>query len=61
MTRGGRSIVVASVAMLAVVAWLASQPGVQRAPLRVARSAVPRGPPGRRRPWRVTCWPAVCR
>ena len=44
MTRGGRSIVVASVAMLAVVAWLASQPGAQRAPLRVARSAAPRGP-----------------
>jgi len=41
MTRGGRSIVVASVAMLAVVAWLASPPGAQRAPLRVASSAVP--------------------
>ena len=41
MTRGGRSIVVASVVMLAVVAWLAAPPGVQRAPLRVARSAVP--------------------
>ena len=39
MTGGGRSIVVASVAMLAVVAWLASQPGAQRAPLRVAKSA----------------------
>ena len=41
MTRGGRSIVVASVAMLAVVAWLVSPPGAERAPLRVARSAVP--------------------
>jgi hypothetical protein len=40
MTRGGRSIVVASVAMLAV-AWVASPPDPQRAPLRVARSAVP--------------------
>ena len=61
MTGGGRSIVVASVAMLAVVAWLASQPGAQRAPLRVARAPCRRPAQSRRRPWRVTCWPAVCR